>query len=307
MNTLKFQMANLLATEQHNLEIEQTEKISLFGKTYYISVPCNLNIVITEACPSKCFFCIAHQSFKDYKPINSDNFIEGLKEILKVLPPQLFEITITGGEPTLYPTRLIETMQLCHKYGFKCRTFSTTGYGFDEDNNILKKMIDYKFVHNINISRMSISQEANNSIFGIAPNTNEKIERWAKFFKLNEAEMRLSCNLIRGMVDSMDKIFEYVCFYKKLGVDSVLFREMIGNGFDEKIVHLNNILDFSNMEYIETVHSNYYEVGVYKWNEYIVKHYKTRNINTSNISYMSYNHGILKEGFVGEKIYQYGK
>lgn len=279
-----------------------------------ISVPCNLNIIITDTCPANCFFCIEHQSLSindDKEGISDSNiYIKGLEDILKELNPNDFEITITGGEP-LISKNLIPTMELCHRYGFRCRTFSTTGYHLMEKPEILKSMIDNGFIHNINISRMSIRDLLNAIIFDKNVNSWNEIRCLVDFFKLHNAEMRLSCNLMKNSVNSMSEILEFVDYTNKNHVDSVLFRELVNNNTSEYIsehqVHIKDIIDTSAFTYIETLHSNYYNVDVYKWKDYIVKHYTETAIKPSAVSTMSYKNGILRIGFTGKMIYQYGK
>ena len=55
------------------------------------------------------------------------------QETLNELSPREFEITITGGEPTLKIERFVKTLKMCHKKGFHFRTISTNGL------NLLKK------------------------------------------------------------------------------------------------------------------------------------------------------------------------
>lgn len=301
MNTLKFQRASNVATEQHNLELEETAIVTICGKQYEISVPCNANIVVTDKCPCNCYFCVERQTRNSNRDISS-NYIKGLNELLPQLDSKLFEITITGGEPTIDSEKLIQTLKLCHENNLHCRTFSTTGIGFNHD--IIQAMLQYGFTHNINVSRMSIDEDENREVFGNTPLTNDDIEKYALTFKLNNAEMRLSCNLINGKVDSIDKILEYVDFYNSIGVDSMLFRELVGC---ENSILLKDIFTDKHFTYIKTLHNDIYDVDVYRYKDFIVKHYQTKSIKPNKITTLSYNNGNLRIGFTGEKIYSYGK
>lgn len=306
MNTLKFQNRNKIATEQHDLKNAVVETYNLLGKEVQLYVPCNLNISITTACHNKCGFCIDKDNVHDN--ICDDVYYRNLEHVLDALDPDKFEITITGGEPTLNRDRLLATMHMCHEKGFKCRTFSSTGIHMMDERfgePICKKMVDEGFIHNINISRMCIDDEKSNTIFGNANNiTNEDIERLVYFFNCNGAEMRLSCNLMKGYVDSMDKVKEYVHFYRERGVESFIFRELVGD-FDYA-VKLKDIIPFNEFRtdcYLTTVDKFYYKIDVFAYDGMIVKHYTDNPISKDIVGALSYRNGILRNGFKGDIIY----
>ena len=299
MNTLKFTKKSEVTTEQHNQEVNKEKKIKIFDKKINIYIPNNLSLFVTNFCNSKCFFCFnSNYTNQD----DSDEFYyKTLKETLNELSPDEFEITITGGEPTIKVERFVKTLKMCHDYGFHFRTISTTGL------NLLKKykgkevceyMVENGAIHNINISRMDIKN--NKEIMGSDSVTDKDIEKLANFFNNHDAEMRMSCNLISGYVDSMDKILEYVNHYQNLGVPTVMFRELVGvNNSPKMIDTFKPNKDFKRIDYIK---AEVYDVEVYEYKDYIVKHYiQKENYNTS-IKSTSLRSGILREGFSGNII-----
>ena len=297
MNTIKFSKNKNLTTEQHDMIAASIKNENIFGQELLIYNPCNLNIFITSVCQNKCDFCINN---KFTGSDCSDEIYE--KSLKEVLDEKDFEITITGGEPTLNMKRLIFTMKECFDRNLHCRTFSTTGFNLlkeYENKQLWNYLIDYNFVHNINISRMNIDQNINDNIFGNKNITNKDIEKLAYFFGTNNAEMRISCNLIKGSIDSFKSMLNFVDFYSNIGVQTVMFRETIG--YDLKF---SNILNFDeNFKKIEQINGPFYMVDVYEYKDYIVKHYITKtDIDKNIISSFSLRNGVFTDGFGGKKI-----
>lgn len=341
MNTIKFSERNIAATEQSNMELMQSETVQLFGQKYNLKIPCNLNIFITNECNNRCSFCINNQKYegkmckvctksdctscstceynKNYLSDSCDGpgmeeYLEKLEEVFSEFKKAQahIEITITGGEPTLETERLVKVMRLCRKYGFPCRTFSTTGKGlFDtyEGIPLYRHMVDNGFVHNISISRMSVSDTENDKIMQGKNITNDEIEKLTAFFKYNGAEMRISCNLLPDGVHTKEQMLTFEEFFRRSGVESVLFREVIVPvDSKQKYPEIAEILNKNNMpeefSYIETTHSNVYDVDIYSYRNMIVKYYTHNDLdrNSDEIQSLSFNNGILRIGFSGKQV-----
>lgn len=297
MNTIKFSNIRQKTTEQHNLETAEIRNIELFGKQYKMYTPCNLNIFITNECQNHCDFCIN----KDYAgtDISDEEYHDALDRLLQNLKDLPIEITITGGEPTLNKERFVLTLAMCNNYNFKCRTVSTTGIQLMADTYgrpLCESMIVYHFIHNISISRMSIDDMKNDTILKGKNLSNDDIERLALFYRLRGAEMRLSCNLINGYMDSFDKMLNFVDFYRKLGISTIMFRELAGcknQPLLKDVVHFNR-----KFQYLETLKGMYYNVDVYQYKDMLVKHYTNNtNIDKNILSSMSFRNGILQRDF----------
>lgn len=306
MNTIKFSKRENKTTEQHNLQIAEITDVNLFGSHLKIYTPCNLNIFVTELCQNRCFFCINDKSNRciNVRSLSEEEYSAGLRRLLDGIHCEDFETTITGGEPTLDIERFVKTMQICHEHGLKCRTVSTTGLNLMKLYNgkpVCQHMIDNGFVHNINISRMHYDETKNNEIFVGKNITDKDIEKLALFFKLNNAEMRVSCNLIKGYIDSSDEILKFVEHYMNLGVETVMFRELE----QCENIKLNETVEnmLGSFDYIETLHGMVYDVDVYSYKDLIIKHYKTLKDVNKEITYsLSYKNGFVRDGFVGNKL-----
>ena len=301
MNTIKFTSEKELATEMHNLELIKIFDENIFGETFKIYHPCNLNIFISSICQNKCFFCINNKySGTD---ISDEDYFKSLKLALQELQNKGFEITLTGGEPTLFPERFVKTMELCKDMDFPCRTVSTTGIGMFQLYNevpVYQHLVENNFIHNINFSRMHYDEIRNKEILNGNNISNDDIEKLALFFKMHDAQMRISCNLIDGAIDDFEKILYFVDYYRNLGLDSIMFRELQGM----KGIQLSSIVDFKNFEKLTTLDGAFYIVDVYKYKDMIVKYYQTKiNIRNDVIYSFSLRNGILADNFCGNKFY----
>ncbi len=299
MNTLKFARKSEVSTEQHNLEVYKEKDIKIFDKEINIYIPNNLSIFVTNICNAKCFFCI-NSEFTN-RDDDDEFYYRSLEKTLDELSPEVFEITITGGEPTLKMERFVNTIKMCHDKGFHFRTISTNGL------NLLKKyrgkelceyMVENGAIHNINISMMDIKK--NKEIMGSDTVNDKDIERLANFFYHHNAEMRISCNLIPGYVDSMDKILEFVEHYQKLGVPTIMFRELVGVKNTPKLIDsFKPNKEFKKIDYID---EDVYDVEVFEYKDYIVKHYIQKDSHDTCVKSTSLINGLFREGFNGDII-----
>jgi hypothetical protein len=139
---------------------------------------------------------------------------------------------------------------------------------------------------------MSVSN--NDEIFKSKNITNKDISKLANFFYMHDAEMRISCNLILGYVDSFEKMLDFVSYYEKLDVQTIMFRELVGCNN----IKLNDIFkpneDFL---FIKTLHSESYNVNVYKYKNFLVKYYNAIPDNSNNIKTLSLRNGILAKNY----------
>lgn len=309
MNTIKFSKINNTTTEMHNLELQNIYEDTIFGKKIKLYHPCNLNIFVTELCQNNCDFCINKQineSLNDLcNVLNTNLYCESLEKILKEIANKHFEITITGGEPTLDIEKFVKTMQLCKKYNIPCRTISTTGYQLmkNYDNKPLcQHMIDNGFIHNINISRMHWNETLNHNILKGKNLTNDEIQKLALFFKLNDAEMRISCNLILGYIDCFEKMLEYVDFYRNRNIETIMFRELIG----KDPILLKDILELNEengFHYFKTLDGFLYTVDVYQYQDMLVKHYITKKQFDKDVIFsFAFKNNLFMDNFTGKNI-----
>ena len=124
----------------------------------------NLSIVVPGGCNANCQFCF----WKKNKTCN--NYLEKMKVTLSNLPSQFYQLSLTGGEPTLSPY-LEDIVNSIDRKKFKHTVLTTNGANLLEKVNILKGKIDH-----INISRHRYDDNINNSIFNSKMLTTEQVK-----------------------------------------------------------------------------------------------------------------------------------
>lgn len=112
----------MAADLQYRLE-RRTDKTSL-GRPLYYRI--NVQLITTEECPFHCPFCLERQN-----PMSGNNDfmaqIESLKRVLEEHPNA--RLTITGGEPGLYPEHIADVVDTFKQYSNNvfC-TINTSGF-----------------------------------------------------------------------------------------------------------------------------------------------------------------------------------
>lgn len=310
MNTIKFAPYNDFVTEQHDVENASAYEANVFGFSGKFYNPCNLNVFIQNKCQNDCDFCINKRN--DMTDIDNELYFKNLETILEGMKSVHLEATITGGEPTLNPARMIETIRMLRKFGVKERTVSTTGIGLMnlyENKPVLQHLIDNDYVHNISISRMDITDTENANVLKGKNITNEELARIAFYAKVNGVQLRTSTNIIENHIDSLEKILNFVDFQYTNNIDSCLFREVIAKDFISIAPFQEQIRNDKNFIFDRAIHGMFYDIIVYIYKspvtnqEYIVKCYQTNVIDKTVIGTLSYNQGKLRTGFNGEVLY----
>lgn len=310
MNTIKFAPYNDFVTEQHDVENASAYEANVFGFSGKFYNPCNLNVFIQNKCQNDCEFCINKRN--DRTDIDNELYFKNLETILEGMKSVHLEATITGGEPTLNPARMVETIRMLRKFGVKERTVSTTGIGMMnlyENKPVLQHLIDNDYVHNISISRMDITDTENANVLKGKNITNEELARIAFYAKVNGVQLRTSTNIIENHIDSLEKILNFVDFQYTNNIDSCLFREVIAKDFISIAPFQEQIRNDKNFVFDKVIHGMFYDIIVYIYKspvtnqEYIVKCYQTNVIDKTVIGTLSYNQGKLRTGFNGEVLY----
>ena len=304
MNTIKFQPYNEIITEQHNIENAEIK-----GDYYQ---PLNLNIFITHQCQCNCQFCFDKDNRNIGDSVYTDKlYYKGLKKSIEYLKSREldFEFTITGGEPTLNPTRLVETLKILNEYGVKERTISTNGLNLltkHKGKILLQYFVDYGFTHNVSISRMSIDEELHNNIMGGPTISNKQLKQIALFAEYNDIELRVSMNMLQDSIRTLGNMMRAVNVFSDIGIKTVLFREI--QGIKDSLKLTKPKLDISLCKdlftYQKTLKGIFYFVDVFLYkiegDKYIVKSYYDIPHENNLISSLSYTTGILREGFNGK-------
>ena len=293
MKTLKFAPLREKRQELYNVEDYELKKFEFNGvkKTVYGNL--NLSIFVDDYCNADCKFCVAQLrfenralQFKKNKISSDEEYFERLESVLKQLKHINPSVSITGGEPTK-SKRLIRVLELINKYGYRKRTLTTNGSGlFDvvDGKTILQHIIDNKFQH-LNISKAHYDENINKTIMRYENGycTNEELETIATISLANGLRPRMSCLLLKEGISSLEDMVKYMEFYQNIGMDNIIFRELMDYDKDkmlniEKInynklnkVYLNDI--WKNVDQdprftpIRNLIGYYYYVEVYKFQQ----------------------------------------
>jgi len=301
MNTIKFEPANKTKTETHDVEKYTIKKMDFAGKEYDIYSNVGLTIYVTNRCNADCYFCMNkyEANFLCSKEILDDEeYLRRLEYILQYLRPLNPSVMITGGEPTK-SKRLPEVIKLVHKYGYKLRSFSTNGSGLldiIDGKSILQYMYENDFLNNINISRHSVSRERNYAIMKNKEDlTNGQLSQIASFCDEHNMRARMGCTLQKSSVNNLPEMLKYQRYYEDLGIDTVIFRELVPidsnkKGFERyqkefvdifKIV--KNIELSPEFVYLYTLDGLYYSVKHFQYKDKLVKCYKEKNTASPDI------------------------
>lgn len=234
---MKFSPIREKRQELYNVEDYELIPFNFNGidKRVYSNV--NLSIFVDDYCNTDCKFCVAQlrfenrgKLFKKDKIKNDEEYLKRIGELLEYLKPLNPSVSITGGEPTK-SKRLPKILEIINKYGYRKRTLTTNGSGlFDimEGKTVLQHIIDNKFSH-LNISKAHYDEGINKEIMQYDNGycSNEMIETISTISLANGLRPRMSCDGI----NSLEDMVKYMEYYQSIGIDNVIFRELMD--FDE--------------------------------------------------------------------------
>lgn len=239
MVTMKFAPLREARQESHNVEEYKLLPFMFESGPRQVYSNMNLSIMVDDYCNANCQFCVAQLRYenraKQYqkpKIHDDDAYYARLDEMLSFLAPLNPSVSITGGEPSK-SRRLPQILNLINKHGYRKRTLTTNGSGlFDEHEGktMLQHIIDNKFQH-LNISKAHYDEDVNKRIMqydaGTGYCSNEMLSRIAAYSMANNLRPRMSCVLLKNGVASLEDMIKYMEFYQDLGMDNVIFRELM--------------------------------------------------------------------------------
>ncbi len=244
--------------EMFDITKKQLIPFRINNNDYLIYGNVNLSIFVSSYCNARCPFCVAelryfHEGFNYIKPKIKDTseYFDRLKFMLKTIKPLNPSVSLTGGEPTLDP-KLPRTIEILAEHNVRKRTITTNGSGLLKkieggNHTILDKLISYELQH-LNISRAHYDESINNKIMKLEnPSfSNSELKDVITIAKENNIRPRLSCILLKDNINSLDKMVEYMDWAESIGVDNVVFRQLMK--FDEKTVKPGKIPNFCNSQ-----------------------------------------------------------
>jgi molybdenum cofactor biosynthesis enzyme MoaA len=221
-----------------NSTARRTVTFDLGGRPVRIYANANLSIYSAQVCNARCPFCVEElrpasrgTALAVQKAVERDNgrYFGRLERVLEAMRPLDPSVSVTGGEPSLDP-RLPAILRLLAERNARKRTVTTNGSGL-LDVREGRPVIDWIIaggVRHLNISRAHPEQERNAVLMQLPrgltpPQLRDVVERAAA----GGTRVRLSCVLLRGAIDSLDGIRGYLDFAAGLGLDNVIFRQLM--------------------------------------------------------------------------------
>ncbi len=275
-----------------NSTARQILRFLLSGQKIQIYSNSNLSIYSGQKCNAKCPFCVEELrplsrgiELSQQKTVLKDNdkYFNLLNSTLDSLDSLKLSVSITGGEPSLdYRTPRI--LQILQSKNIRKRTMTTNGSGLLEsfEGRTMIEWITVTGVHHLNISRAHHETEKCNKIMNYNKSlTLGQLKDVIRSTKKEGTRVRLSCILCADGVNDINGIVEYLSFAEEIGVDNVVFRQLMGADLNTQIsgdvalynskkkIMLEPLLDIisrnKEFEFIKQVIGYYYYVEIWKW------------------------------------------
>jgi molybdenum cofactor biosynthesis enzyme MoaA len=237
MKTMKFQLMREQRQELYDIESHSLLPFDFESKHKNVYSNVNLSIFVDDYCNANCKFCVAQLRYenrslmyKKFKLQDDCEYFNRLDYVLNYLKPLNPSVSLTGGEPTK-SKRLPEILRLINKYNYRKRTLTTNGSGLLDvlDNKlVIQHIIDNNFSH-LNISKAHFDEEINNSImrYDVGQFSNDMLKTIIAYSKTNNLRPRMSCVLLKNGISNLNDMISYMEFYQKLGIDNIIFRELM--------------------------------------------------------------------------------
>ena len=186
-----------------------------------------LEVYLTKKCNAKCEWCFDKNS---YHPLDKCDYKQMAEKIITFQQPN---IILTGGEPTLYKDldKLIDILNTNNKNVY----ITTNGSKLNE--NFVDKLMNIK---GITISIHHFDLNRNYELTGIKLDENVLTLCIQKLKALN-IDVRINCTVTKGYIQTLDDIYDFIEFGKKMGVNAMRFAEI--SYYDDLFVDLNKIFN----------------------------------------------------------------
>jgi MoaA/NifB/PqqE/SkfB family radical SAM enzyme len=194
----------------------------------------NFSIVVPGGCNAHCEFCF----WKKTKPTN--NYLNKLTETMNSLPSQFYQLSLTGGEPTVSPY-FKDILEKIDNSKFRHTVLTTNGTNILNYIDIISEKIKF-----VNISRHHWDDSINESIFKTKTVPNKlKLKTICKKLQENGVDVTLSVVLTEHFKSKKDTD-KFINFANDIGVKNVFFRKPHGPNIDKTNIEK----EYDNYEYI---------------------------------------------------------
>lgn len=159
-----------------------------FGRPLYYRI--NIQIITTQECPYSCPFCIERMN-----PMSgNNNFPEQLRSLEKVLEEHpSARLTITGGEPTLYPEHIMDIEKMyISKSENTFSSINTAGYNLSFPYKSKINLSHNDFVHASPVEGCTLQT--------VLPDQSMRLEYLKKFMEQHASVERFSFRYLSDLI-----------------------------------------------------------------------------------------------------------
>lgn len=217
----------------------RTLDLELWGRPVAVYANANFSVYSAQVCNARCRFCVEElrpasrgRALEQQRTVEADDaaYFTALERSLEALRPLQPTISITGGEPSKDP-RLPRILALCAGFPSKRRSLTTNGSGLLDLASDGRRIIDHIVaagVEHLNISRAHPDHERNARLMVFSEGLSAaQLREVVATARGGGCRVRLSCVLIDRAIDSLVGIRSYCEFAGSLGVDNVIFRQLM--------------------------------------------------------------------------------
>lgn len=221
-----------------NSTARATIDLDLRGKPYSIYKNANLSIYSAQPCNARCPFCVEElrpasrgRQLAVQRVVESDDdrYFHALNQTLHELRPLAPSVSVTGGEPSKDP-RLPRILRTLADHGARKRTVTTNASGLldEREGRPLIDWVTATGVQHLNISRAHPDHHRNAKLMRYDEGLSvEQLREVVRRAALGGTRVRLSCVLLSGAIDSVAGVYGYLEFAESVGVDNVIFRQLM--------------------------------------------------------------------------------
>nr|MDO8110966.1 radical SAM protein [Candidatus Sigynarchaeota archaeon] len=228
-----------------------------YGHSYRVYGNVNFSIYSAATCNGRCPFCVerirpaSHGRLLEHVKGSARDvdYFHALKQAFTMVRPLNPSLSITGGEPSIDP-RLPDIIALVENFGFRKRTITTNGSGLLR-NGFIEALLAGGFNH-LNISHAHFDENENQQIMRIdTPFRNKDLETIVHKTSGTQLRPRLSCVLLKGEIDGLDAVVDYLEWAATMGVDNVVFRQLMK--FNPRECAADPVIEFSEKNRVQLV------------------------------------------------------
>src|SRR5262245_61273588 len=221
-----------------NSSARRVVQFDLWGRPARAYANANLSIYSAQACNARCAFCVEELrpasrgiALDRQKTVEADDarYFAALDATLEALRPLDPSVSVTGGEPS-QDVRLPRILRVLQRRGARKRTVTTNGSGLldTHEGRLLIDWIAATGVAHLNVSRAHWDDRVNAKLmrYRASPDA-AALAEIVRRARGGGTRVRLSCVLVANAVDDMDAVHAYLDFAARVGVDNVIFRQLM--------------------------------------------------------------------------------